>query len=56
MPASVWKGQISFGVVSFPVSLSAAARPEHVHFQMLHRKDLSRVKEVRYCAEARQAD
>jgi DNA end-binding protein Ku len=51
MPATVWKGYISFGLVSFPVRLSAAARPETVHFHMLHGKDLSRVKEVFYCAK-----
>jgi DNA end-binding protein Ku len=51
MPATVWKGYISFGLVSFPVRLSAAARPETVHFHMLHAKDLSRVKEVFFCAE-----
>jgi DNA end-binding protein Ku len=50
MPATVWRGYISFGLVSFPVRLSAAARPETVHFHMLHEKDLSRVKEVFYCA------
>src|SRR3981189_3236492 len=51
MPATVWKGFISFGLVSFPVRLFSAARAEAVHFHMLHKKDLSRVKEVWYCAE-----
>jgi len=51
MAGTVWKGYISFGLVSFPVRLLAAARPETVHFHMLHAKDLSRVKEVWYCAE-----
>jgi DNA end-binding protein Ku len=51
MPAIVWKGYISFGLVSFPVRLFAAARTEAVHLHMLHKKDLSRVKEVWYCAE-----
>src|SRR6202521_1300031 len=51
MAATVWKGYISFGLVSFPVRLFSAARAETVHFHMLHRKDLSRVKEVWYCAE-----
>ena len=51
MAATVWKGYISFGLVSFPVRLSSAARAEAVHFHLLHRKDLSRVKEVWYCAE-----
>lgn len=51
MPATVWKGYLSFGLVSFPVRLFSAARAEAVHFHMLHKKDLSRVKEVWYCAE-----
>jgi non-homologous end joining protein Ku len=51
MPAIVWKGYISFGLVSFPVRLFSAGRAEAVHFHMVHRKDLSRVKEVWYCAE-----
>lgn len=50
MPATVWKGYLSFGLVSFPIRLFAAARPEPVHFHLLHRKDLSRVKEVMFCA------
>src|SRR5882724_11929889 len=51
MAAIVWKGYISFGLVSFPVRLFAAARAETVHFHMLHKKDQSRVKEVWYCSE-----
>jgi DNA end-binding protein Ku len=51
MPSVVWKGYVSFGLVSFPVRLFSAGRAEAVHFHMLHRKDLSRVKEVWYCAE-----
>ncbi len=51
MPSTVWKGYLSFGLVSFPVRLSAAARAESVRFHMLHKTDLSRVKEVWYCAE-----
>ncbi len=51
MPATVWKGFLSFGLVSFPIRLFSAARADHIHFNMLHRKDLSRIKEVWYCAE-----
>ncbi len=50
MPATVWKGYLSFGLVSFPIRLFAAARAEPVHFHLLHKKDLSRVKEVMFCA------
>jgi DNA end-binding protein Ku len=51
MAATVWKGFISFGLVSFPVRLFAASRAGGVHFHMLHKTDLSRIKEVFYCAE-----
>ena len=51
MPNTVWKGYLSFGLVSFPVQLFTAARAESVRFRMLHKKDLSRVREILYCAE-----
>jgi DNA end-binding protein Ku len=51
MPSTVWKGSIAFGLVSFPVRLFTAARAERVPFHLLHRKDLSRIKEVLYCAD-----
>ena len=51
MPATVWKGYLSFGLVSFPIHLSAAARAETVHLHMLHKKDDARIKEVWYCTE-----
>ena len=51
MPATVWKGSLSFGLVSFPIRLFAAARAEAVHFHMLHEKDHSRIREVWYCAK-----
>lgn len=51
MAAVVWKGFVSFGLVSFPVRLYAAARNKSVQFHMLHKKDLSRLKEVFYCRE-----
>lgn len=49
MAAVVWKGFISFGLVSFPVRLQAAARNKPVRFHMLHKKDLSRINEVFFC-------
>jgi DNA end-binding protein Ku len=51
MPAVVWKGFVSFGLVSFPVRLMAAARNKPLRFHLLHKKDSSRVKEVFYCRE-----
>jgi len=42
---------LTFGLVSFPIRLYAAARPEPIHFHLLHKKDLSRVREIMYCVE-----
>jgi DNA end-binding protein Ku len=49
MASTVWKGFVSFGLVSFPVSLQVAARDNTLRFHMLHKTDLSPIKEVFYC-------
>ena len=49
MASSVWKGHITFGLVSFPVRLSVAARGETIGFNQLHKADGSRIKQVIYC-------
>jgi DNA end-binding protein Ku len=49
MASSVWKGHLTFGMVSFPVRLFSAARSETVSFNMLHKDDHSRIKQVTYC-------
>jgi DNA end-binding protein Ku len=49
MPSSVWKGHLTFGLVSFPVTLSVAARGETISFNQLHKPDGSRVKLVTFC-------
>jgi DNA end-binding protein Ku len=49
MASSVWKGHLTFGLVSFPVRLFSAARSVTVSFNMLHEPDHSRVKQVIYC-------
>jgi len=49
MASSIWKGHITFGLVSLPVRLVAAARSETVSFNQLHKTDHSRVKQVLYC-------
>lgn len=38
---TLWKGSISFGLVSIPVSLYPATRREELRFRMLRKKDLS---------------
>jgi len=49
MASSVWKGHLTFGLVSFPVRLFSAARGETISFNMLHKTDHSRIKQVIYC-------
>ncbi len=49
MAASVWKGHITFGLVSIPVKLAVAARGDSLSFNQLHKKDHSRVKQVLFC-------
>lgn len=49
MASSVWSGHITFGLVSIPVKLMAAARSETISFNQLHKTDHSRVKQVLYC-------
>jgi len=46
---SVWKGHLTFGLVSLPVRLFSAARAESVSFNLLHKSDNSRIKQVTYC-------
>src|SRR5204863_1281248 len=49
MASSVWKGHLTFGLVSFPVRLFSAARSETISFNLLHKPDHSRIKQVIYC-------
>jgi DNA end-binding protein Ku len=49
MASSVWKGHLTFGLVSFPVRLFSAARAVTVSFNQLHAADNSRIKQMIYC-------
>lgn len=49
MASTVWKGHLTFGLLSLPVRLYSAARGETVGFNQLHKTDHSRVKQVLYC-------
>src|SRR5260370_42666497 len=49
MASTVWKGHLTFGLVSFPVKLYTAARSEGISFNQLHKTDNSRIKQVIYC-------
>ena len=49
MASSVWKGHLTFGLVSFPIRLFSAARSETISFNLLHKDDHSRIRQVTYC-------
>jgi DNA end-binding protein Ku len=48
-PRAIWRGTISFGLVSIPVSLHTATESHDVHFHLLHKKDGARLKNIRWC-------
>jgi len=50
MPRAIWKGAISFGLVTVPVGLyTATERATELHFRLLHAKDASPVDYKRVC-------
>ncbi|HOL70111.1 MAG TPA: Ku protein [Bryobacteraceae bacterium] len=49
MAQTVWKGYLTFGLISVPVRLFAAARREHVSFHMLHNVCGTRIRQQLYC-------
>ncbi|MBV9760221.1 MAG: Ku protein [Acidobacteriaceae bacterium] len=49
MASTVWKGYITFGLITIPVRLFAAARTERVGFHQIHQVCGSRIKQQIYC-------
>ena len=49
MAANIWKGHLTFGLISMPVHITAAARGERVGFNQLHKVCNSRVKQPLFC-------
>jgi len=46
---AIWKGHISFGLVSVPVSLYSGTEDRRVSFKMLHAKDNSPIRYKKVC-------
>ena len=46
---SIWKGAISFGLVTIPVKLYSATEQRDVRFHQVHREDGGRIKYKRVC-------
>ncbi len=50
MPRSIWKGAISFGLVSIPVKLYSATEEKDISFRQVHPPaDGGRIKYKRVC-------
>jgi DNA end-binding protein Ku len=49
MARSMWRGAIQFGLVTIPVKLYLATESGGIGFNMLHKKDLSRIQMKIYC-------
>jgi DNA end-binding protein Ku len=49
MATSVWKGYLSFGLISIPIRLFSAARGERVSLNQLHKPCHSRIKMPLFC-------
>jgi DNA end-binding protein Ku len=50
MAHAIWTGAINFGLVTIPVKLQTAVRPNELRFNFLHRKDEGRINNVRRCS------
>lgn len=50
MPRAMWKGTISFGLVSIPVGMFPATEEKTLRFNQLHDEDHGRIKYKRVCA------
>jgi DNA end-binding protein Ku len=49
-PRSIWKGAISFGLVTIPIRLHSAIEEKSFKFNQLHVKDSGRIKYKRFCS------
>src|ERR1700681_643654 len=49
MATTIWKGHLSFGLISIPMRMSAAARGERISFNQLHKECHSRLKQPLFC-------
>jgi DNA end-binding protein Ku len=49
MASTVWKGHLTFGLISIPVRMFTAARTERISFNQLHKECHSRLKQPLFC-------
>lgn len=54
MPRSIWKGSVSFGLVSIPVKLYGATEDKDISFRQVHSTDGGRIRYQRVCEKCGQ--
>ena len=45
MPRPLWKGAVQFGMVTIPIKVYTGTEEKDVHFNQLHIKDMSRIRQ-----------
>ena len=48
---SIWKGAVSFGLVTIPISLYTATEDKDVRFHQLHKTDQARIRYKKFCEQ-----
>ena len=51
MPRAIWKGAITFGLITIPVGLFSAIEEKDFRFHQLHNEDNGRIRYKRVCSE-----
>ena len=49
MASTVWKGHLTFGLISIPIRLFAAARSERISLNQLHKVCHTRIRQPQFC-------
>jgi len=49
MPRSIWRGAVSFGLVTIPVKVYGATEEKDISFRQVHRADQGRIRYKRVC-------
>jgi DNA end-binding protein Ku len=52
----IWRGAITFGLISIPVKLYSATEDKNIHFHLLHEKDGERVHNKRVCDKGHEVE
>src|SRR5277367_4937988 len=51
MPSAVWKGSITFGLLTIPIRMFTVARSERLQLHQIHKKCHTRLRQPLYCPE-----